>query len=285
MRAMKLPWRLVIGAALAALAPRAWADEPLDAALAELAGEVGEGYALEVAAGCFVVASHLDVEAREQAIATIESTCRALYAEYLEIRPDRPVKVHLFPSGSAYRSWYFARYGKKPPTPYGLYRTEDRRILLDASSGLGTLAHELVHPLLLADFPAAPAWFNEGFASLFEESRFDEAGRIRGAVNFRLPGLQRALRVGQALPLADLLTVPIAEFHGEGAGLRYAQARFVCLWLQEKGLLLAYYRTFRGSVERDPTGRLALEAVTGQELPALEGEWRAWVFALGKQGR
>ncbi len=276
---------LLLGALLSLAGGNALADDRVDVAVAELGTEVGSGYTVEVVAARFVVASHLDADVHEQAIATIESTCRALYAEYLQTRLDHPVKVQLFPSGAAYRSWYFARYGKRPPTPYGVYRADERRILVDASAGLGTLAHEMVHPLLLADFPDAPAWFNEGFASLFEESRFDEEGRIRGEINFRLPGLQRALRVGQALPLADLLAVPLAEYHGDGAGLRYAESRYLCLMLQEEGTLLEFYRAFRKGIADDPTGRTTLEGVTGRALPELETQWRDWVLGLGRTGK
>jgi len=37
------------------------------------------------------------------------------------------------------------------------------------SLGAGTLVHEMVHAFMAANFPAAPIWFNEGLASLFEQ--------------------------------------------------------------------------------------------------------------------
>jgi hypothetical protein len=33
---------------------------------------------------------------------------------------------------------------------------------------MGTLTHEIVHPMLEADFPGAPEWLEEGIASPFE---------------------------------------------------------------------------------------------------------------------
>jgi len=39
---------------------------------------------------------------------------------------------------------------------------------MNAGLGLGTLTHELIHPIVETDFPRAPTWINEGIASLFE---------------------------------------------------------------------------------------------------------------------
>ena len=57
--------------------------------------------------------------------------------------------------------------------------------------------------------------------------------RIRGLTNWRLPGLQRAIRDG-ALPSFRALTATSeAQFYGADPGTNYAQARYLLYYLQE----------------------------------------------------
>ena len=69
---------------------------------------------------------------------------------------------------------------------------------MNIGTGGGTLVHEVVHPFIAASFPAAPAWFNEGLASLYEAVR-EKDGQFWGLPNWRLDGLKRAIRAGSCL--------------------------------------------------------------------------------------
>ena len=69
------------------------------------------------------------------------------------------------------------------------------------------------------------------------------------------------------------------HFYASASG--YGQARYLCLYLQEKGLLHRFYDQFRAGVAADPTGYKTLVAVLGNpDMPRLEKEWQAWVLAL-----
>ena len=109
---------------------------------------------------------------------------------------------------------------------------------MNIATGGGTLVHELVHPFIAASFPAVPAWFNEGLASLYEAVR-EEHGQMWGLPNWRLAGLQRAIRAGKLPSFAMMTGDSDARFYASSTG--YAQARYLCLYLQEKGLLHRYY--------------------------------------------
>jgi len=156
----------------------------------------------------------------------------------------------------------------------------ERKMVMNISTGTGTLAHELVHPLLAEDFPAVPAWFNEGFASLFEQSNTNRDGKIVGLLNWRLPGLQRAITKGTDVPLETLLKTNIAQFYGDNTGVNYATARYVCYWLQEKDLLLKFYKEFKETLKDDATGQFALEKVTGMKIADFDKVWREFVQKL-----
>ena len=59
---------------------------------------------------------------------------------------------------------------------------------MNVGTGGGTMRHELIHPLIAADFPEVLAWFNEGFASVFEGAYHARGGVMRGMINWRFLG-------------------------------------------------------------------------------------------------
>jgi hypothetical protein len=151
---------------------------------------------------------------------------------------------------------------------------------MNIATGGGTLVHEIVHPFIEADLPGCPSWFNEGLASLYEQSS-ERGGKIVGLTNWRLGGLQEAIR-GDRLPSFEtLLATSSSDFYGDERGTNYAQARYLCLYLQEKGLLGRYYQLFRDGRARDPTGRATLAKILGYEdLGEFQELWEEWVLGL-----
>jgi hypothetical protein len=151
---------------------------------------------------------------------------------------------------------------------------------MNIATGGGTLVHEIVHPFVAANFPACPSWFNEGLGSLYEQAD-ERDGRIVGLTNWRLAGLQAAIRKGNVPSFERLTGTKTAEFYGEGSGVHYAQARYLLYWLQEQGLLRTYYREFRKHSGRDPSGYATLRKVLGRDdMDVFQREWEAWVLTL-----
>lgn len=254
-----------------------------DPAVTALQARVGDGF--EVAReGRFVIAGDLDPETFQQFRAgTVRWAARQLAEQFFTERPlDRDIRVFLFRDASSYRRNAWALFRDRPDTPYGYYSAHHDALVMNIATGGGTLVHEMVHPMLEADFPAVPSWFNEGLASLFEQSS-ERDGKIVGLVNWRLAGLLEARRAGRLVPLSDLLTTTRAQFYGPRSGLHYAEARYLLLWLQEQDRLGDYYRAFRAGAAADPTGAEALVALfPGSSLPEIEARWLAWVDALDR---
>ncbi len=181
-------------------------------------------------------------------------------------------------------SSYDARAGSlwsPPSTPYGFYSPCDRAIYVNMSRGNGTLVHEMVHALMEATFPACPTWFNEGLASLYEHTDLS-TGDLRGRVNWRLPGLQKAIKRRATIPLDALLSTSRGDFYdSERSGLNYAMARYLCFYLQEKGLLEVFFHKFVADQEKDPTGVETLRRVLGEkDLSAFQRRWEEEMLAL-----
>ena len=151
---------------------------------------------------------------------------------------------------------------------------------MNISTGGGTLVHEIVHPFVAANFPDCPSWFNEGLGSLYEQCG-EVDGEIHGYVNWRLPRLQEAVRKGTVPSFYTLCHTSDTDFYEKDRGTNYAQARYLCYYLQEKGLLRTYYRQFLGNRKSDPSGYRTLKAVLRwDDMKAFQKDWEAYVLKL-----
>jgi hypothetical protein len=203
--------------------------------------------------------------------------------------PTRAIAVYLFASAGPYRSYCKTWLHEDCISPFGFYLAPttdghpEGRMIMNAGPGLGTLTHELVHPFVEADFPGAPIWLNEGIASLYEAPVIVARGEIRGVKNWRHPRLLRALastneREGAAFD--RLFGMSDETFRNGDEDLHYAMARYACQWLDERKLLWPFYRRFRDTADKDPTGAHAFAEVTGGAPAEASAAWSKWVRAL-----
>jgi hypothetical protein len=211
---------------------------------------------------------------------TIRWAVEKLTAQYFEKPPNEIVDIYLFGSDRSYRKFARKLFDDEPDTPYGYYSPTHEALVMNIATGGGTLVHELVHPFMAANFPACPSWFNEGLASLYEQSA-SRGGKIVGLTNWRLPGLQEAIRDGDVPSFRRLCASGERPFYDEDPGTNYAQARYLCFWLQEHGLLERFYRQFRAAAARDPGGFHTLEKVVGtSDMVEFQDEWEKYVMRL-----
>lgn len=207
---------------------------------------------------------------------------RAYFNKRFSRRPGKAVSVYLFGSKRSYNR-FCRRHHHGCGTPYGVYYYKPRRIVMNARPGLGTLTHELVHPLVETDFPNAPNWINEGIASLFEYPYIPRPGEIHGKTNWRLPRLRRALRSRagrRRASLKHLFSMSDRDFRGRYEGLYYSMSRYVCQWLDSKGLLWKFYQRWRDTYAADKSGAKAFRAVVGKTPAQANKRWVRWVKRL-----
>ena len=249
----------------------------------EAVAELGSRTQTETVEGVFLVVAP---GGRGGLAASIDITKRALAAYFngrFSRRPAKAISVFLFPDAGGYNHYCSKHWGENCDSPYGFYLHEPRRIIMNVGLGIGTLTHELVHPLVESDFPDAPDWINEGIASLFEQFALPRPGEIRGGKNWRHPRLVRGLRSkrerGQA-SLPALFGMSDEVFRGELEDLNYASARYFCQWLDQKDLLWPFYQAWRDGYAADPTGEKAFVAVVGKTPAEADAEWARWVQSL-----
>jgi len=154
---------------------------------------------------------------------------------------------------------------------------------MNIATGGGTLVHEIVHPFMEANFPACPPWLNEGLGSLYEQCG-EVDGHIHGFTNWRLPGLQQAIKAGKVPPFKTLTAMDSNAFYNDGKGTNYAQSRYLCYYLQEKAVLVKFYQEFYAHRQEDPTGFKTLQKVLAQtDMDLFKKKWEKYALGLGEE--
>ena len=213
---------------------------------------------------------------------TVRWAVTLLRRDFFAKDPAVILDIWLFKDSASYRAHARRLFGREPTTPYGYYSPAHGALVMNIETGGGTLVHEIVHPFVEADFPGCPPWLNEGLGSLFEQSG-EEDGHIRGYTNWRLPALQRAVRRGGLTPFRTLLAMDGRAFYDDEKGTNYAQARYLCYYLQERRLLTRFYREFREHRAKDPTGFETLKRVLGEtDMDDFQRRWEKFVLGLGE---
>jgi hypothetical protein len=266
--------------------PLADAPRALDGECEQMAGRLRAALGPEcqvIVRAPFVVAGDLTVDELEELYDdTIAPAVRAMRASYFDAEIGQAVTVLVFDGEKSYNRYCEELFGEREISIYGYYKPQRRTLVMNIATGKGTLLHELTHALAAFDFPDLPDWLNEGLASLHEQSRFraDSKGPwIEGLVNWRLAGLKEVARRDELRPLAEL--VADTRFRGPDEGTNYAQARYFCLYMQQKGVLEKFYRAFRNHRSDDPRGLKTLgEIFTGVEWKDLDKDFARWVLAL-----
>jgi hypothetical protein len=227
-----------------------------------------------------VVGDEAPEDVHRRAVHTVKWAVDRLKDEYFTRDPADIISIWLFKDKASYERNTHALFGESPHTPFGYYSPAHRALIMNIATGGGTLVHEIVHPFVASNFPGCPPWFNEGLGSLYEQCA-ERDGRIRGLTNWRLAGLQQAIRSGETLEFPALMRLKGDEFYGDNRGIHYAQARYLCYYLQEKGLLRTYYHQFRDSARNDPSGVQTLkEVLKVDDLEAFRVRWEKFVLEL-----
>ncbi len=217
---------------------------------------------------------------RRRGTETVKWAVDKLKRAYFERDPLRIIDIWLFKDEPSYRKHTWRIFGDRPDTPFGYYSHEHNCLIMNIATGGGTLVHEIVHPFMSSNFPACPAWFNEGLASLYEQCG-QKGGHISGLTNWRLAGLQRDIRGGTVPSFRSLTHTTEQRFYGCTDGDNYAQARYLCYYMQEKGLLGKFYHEFRANHTADATGFETLKKVLGEEdMGAFQQRWERFVLGL-----
>ncbi len=218
----------------------------------------------------------------QTSVSLMQNAMTAFYTGRFDKKPERAITVYLFPRAQPYNAFCKAEFNENPcMSIYGFYQPSNRAMVMNAGLGLGTLTHELVHPLVEADFNDAPTWLNEGIASVFEAPVIPRKGEIHGAKNWRYPILREAMRRDPGhVKLSTLFHISDEEFRGDNEGRNYALARYVCQWMDSQNKLWSFYHGFRDGYADDHKGLVAFHNVMQKTPEELDAAFERWLLAL-----
>jgi hypothetical protein len=214
---------------------------------------------------------------------TVKWAVDRLKRDFFTKDPKEILDIWLFKDAASYGKHTQLLFGEEPTTPYGYYSSTHKALIMNIGTGGGTLVHEIVHPFMEANFPACPPWLNEGLGSLYEQCG-DVDGHIHGFPNWRLPGLQKAIRSGKLPSFKTLTAMDANEFYNDDRGVNYAQSRYLCYYMQERGVLTKFYREFLARQKEDPSGFKSLQKILAErDMAVFQRQWEKYVLDL-RQG-
>jgi hypothetical protein len=239
-----------------------------------------KGFSVFIERPFVVVGDGPPEEVRAISEGTVRWAVAQLKRDYFHRDPREIITIWLFKDDASYRHHTKLVFNDEPTTPYGYYSAMHRALIMNIGTGAGTLVHEIVHPFVRANFPRCPSWFNEGLGSLYEQCG-ERDGHIVGYTNWRLLGLQRAIKAGSMPSFEELTATSTDEFYGADKGSNYSQARYLCYYLQEHGNLRLFYRDFVANQATDPTGYETLKRTLGEtDMADFQARWEAYVAGL-----
>jgi hypothetical protein len=227
-----------------------------------------------------VIGDESEATVKKRSIGTVKWAVDKLKQDFFTKDPAEIIEIWLFKDNTSYLKHAKEFFNDEPDTPYGYYSPSNKALIMNISTGGGTLVHEIVHPFMRANFPDCPAWFNEGMGSLFEQTG-EKDGHIHGFTNWRLPRLQEGIRQKTVPSFKKMTAMTDEEFYREDTGTNYAQARYLCYYLQQKKLLINFYKEFSANHKNDPNGYKTLQKVLGEhDMKAFGRKWEAFVLKL-----
>ena len=262
------------------LSASGFAEDNYENHLARLKPKAPEAFTIVVEKPFVVIGDEEPEMVKKRARTIVRWTVEMLKQDYFDKDPETIIDIWLFKDDSSYYHYTRTIFGDKPNTPFGYYSESENAIIMNISTGGGTLVHEMVHPFMRANFPECPAWFNEGLASLYEQC-IEKDGHIHGLTNWRLQDLQIAIREKRVPSFKKLTSMTDRDFYTKDKGTNYGQARYLCYYLQEKGLLVDFYHRFYRDRKSDPTGYETLKQILGiDDMDRFKKKWEGFVLKL-----
>ena len=246
----------------------------------KLKPKVPEGFTSVLQPPFVVIGNEPPKRVRQRAEQTVAWFTDRIRKLYFKKDPLDIYDIWLFKDDSSYRKYAEELFHDTPDTPFGYCSDADAALVMNIGTGGGTLCHEIVHAFTAANFPECPSWFNEGLASLYEQCG-SRGGRLVGFTNWRLAGLKQEIQAETLPSFKTLISTTTHQFYNMMKGNNYAQARYLCYYLQEKGLLETYYHAFQKNVKQDPAGYETLKTVLRKtDMDAFQKQWENWVLKL-----
>jgi hypothetical protein len=116
----------------------------------------GRGFTVLVEAPFVVAGDEAADKVESRAASTIRWSVKYFKKQYFAADPREIVEVYLFRDAVSYMHHAKLLFDDEPETPYGYYTPTHDALLMNISSGGGTLVHEIVPPVHGGELPGVP---------------------------------------------------------------------------------------------------------------------------------
>ena len=183
-----------------------------------------------------------------------------------------PIHVYILHDRSSFKEFLRKSVGIADPPNYGIYFPKLRSFFTFEGSGIGTFAHEIMHPLVQANLLNMPKWADEGLPSFFEKG----FGYWNGQDMVLHLGYQNPWRIKElddrliSLDLSDIVTK--SEKYGT------SEKRLVSVFLYSQGRL----KRFIDLVKQNRKNGYAtfVEAAFDRTYSDIQPLWSAYIGGI-----
>ena len=200
-----------------------------------------------------------------------------LKQNYFDPKFKYPIGVVVLNDTAEMQKFIRDSLGVKDPPGFGIYFPEYRTFFTRKDSGLGTFAHEILHPLVEANLPRRPNWSNEGIPTFFEKFYgYYSGSNLVMSVGYQNPWRIKAL--GENLPHLDL-----QEIVSRADIYKWSESdlRLVTVFLWEQGKLKDFIRLIQAN---DKKGQNTfLEAALGTTIAEIRPQWEQYTKRIYNQ--
>ena len=223
-----------------------------------------------------------DNKLKNDIVWTVKFSINSLTKLFFDKEPKNITEIWVLKDRESYKKFNHAELNTTSRDEVAGYYSKDYNILaLDINTGVGTIIHEMVHAYMRTNFPKAPSWFDEGLGSLYEGTRI-ENNLLWGDINWRLPLLKEMIKSKKVISFKELTSyTPQSFYNDKNISANYTEARYLLYYLQDKGLLVKYYKEFQKNIKNDPTGFNTLKKVLNiKDMKKFREEWEKYILKL-----
>lgn len=192
--------------------------------------------------------------------------------DFIKVDFNYPIRVLVLPDRTTFQGFLRTELGERDPPNFGIYIPRLKLFATYEGSGLGTFAHEIMHPLVEHNLPARPSWAVEAIPSFFEKFfGYYENGSMVVQWGYQNPWRIEAL--GPRLTRIDLETLVSGKTPRDGYDT--SELRLISVFLWQQGKLQQFLRLVAGQKhEGFPT---YFESAMGMPLKEIIPRWKKYL--------
>jgi len=192
-------------------------------------------------------------------------------SEFIQIEGGFPISAFVLADSRSFRSFLKDQMNISNPPAYGIWLKEKNAFVTYDGAGLGTFAHEIMHPIVEMSLPNRPEWAMEGIPAFFEKF-FGYKKNERLYLNW---GYQNPWRIKQLGDRLSRLRLEAVIKNSTNNSDYESEQRLVSVFLFEHGK----WRKFLDLLKLgDKKGyETFVEAAFEQPLAELETQWRNYL--------